>query len=399
MAAWEAAGMKVPDAFRQFHHEAHTLFGRAASMQERPAEASAQANEAISKAFEAAELLTTSYTQQRLAVRRRRSARLPVSLGCNLGPASLRAEWEDEFCSAFSAATVPIEWHAIEPVEGEYDWDLNDAQVEWCLANKLMISGGPLLDFSSDGLPQWLAHWAHDFDNLKSFLCDFVETAVARYVGKIRLWEVSARVNTGGALGLSEEDRMALVAYTLDVAGQVDEEAQLLVRVDRPWGGYQARGQHRLSPLQFVDALIRCGTRLSGVNLEVCVGCRTHGTASRDLLEFSRMIDQWSILELPLYVTLGVPSAAAPAPDPSARFGMELEPSGWRQPWSESAQAEWIDLHLPLLMAKQCVVGIFWTHFTDAERHDFAHAGLLRPDGSQKPALEQFVKHGHAGWC
>ena len=61
---------------------------------------------------------------------------------------------------------------------------------------------------------------------------------------------------------------MALVAHALEVAGQVDEESQLFLRVDQPWGDYQARGQHQLSPLQFVDALLRSGVGLSAVNLE-----------------------------------------------------------------------------------------------------------------------------------
>ena len=48
---------------------------------------------------------------------------------------------------------------------------------------------------------------------------------------------------------------------------------------------------------------------------------------------------------------------------------------------------------LPLLLAKDSVVGIFWTHFADSEPHDFPHAGLLRPDGTPKQALEHIVKH------
>ena len=90
--------------------------------------------------------------------------------------------------------------------------------------------------------------------------------------GKIRIWEVAARANAGGALALTEENRLTLVAKILEVARQVDPEGQFLIRIDQPWGEYQARGQHKLSPMQFADALIRAGMELSAINLEIGVG-------------------------------------------------------------------------------------------------------------------------------
>lgn len=394
--AWEIAGMSIPDALAAPYQAAHQLFGKATAIQHVPDQASELAVEALAKACQAAEMLARSYTRQRLGVRRRRSTQMPASLGCSLGRTVPDSSWEDRFCEAFNAAEVPVEWRSIEPVEGEYDWETNDAQVEWCQKNRLLMCGGPLLDLSPEGLPGWLWQWKDDFPNLLSFVCDFVETAISRYAGVIRHWEVSARVNTGGALALSEENRLTLVARTLEVARQVDEEIQLQIRIDQPWGDYQARGQHQLSPLQFVDALLRSGVGLSAVNLEIGVGYRPCGSASRDLLDFSRLIDQWSCLGIPLQITLAVPSEKAA--DPQAKADIEVDAGYWKIPWSEPAQAEWIDLHVPLLMAKQSVVGIFWSHFTDASPHFFPHAGLLRPEGTAKPALDRFAKYRRAYW-
>ena len=226
---------------------------------------------------------------------------------------------------------------------------------------------GPAPNFSQDGLPEWLGSWTKDVANLQSLVCDYVETAVARYAGQIRKWEVCACGNTGGALGLSEEDRLGLVARALDVVRQVDDEIQVMVQIDQPWGGYQARGMHRLSPLQFVDALLRSGIGLSAVNLELAVGFRPRGSAPRDLLELSRMLDGWALLGIPLSVTLAAPSESR-AVDPQASPTIQAESDGWNEPWGETAQADWIDAVLPVLMAKQSVVGIFWTHFPTARR-------------------------------
>ena len=86
------------------------------------------------------------------------------------------------------------------------------------------------------------------------------------------------------------------------------------------------------------------------------------------------------------------------AADPHAKADIEVDAGHWKSPWSESAQAEWIDLYVPLLMAKQSIVGIFWSHFSDAVPHVFPHAGLLRPEGTAKPALDPFVKYRRAHW-
>lgn len=397
VGAWEIAGMAVPEAFALLHKEAHRLFAQATASQNSPEDAGRLAGEALWNACQAADVLTRDYTRQRLARRRERSVRLPALLGCNLGQIVPDPEASGLFCDAFHAAMVPVEWRHIEPVEGHYHWDLYDEQVEWCQEQRLLTCGGPLLDFSTDGLPPWLSQWQNDLPNLQSFLCDFVETALTRYVGRIRLWEIAANVNTGGALALNEERRLVLLARTLDVARQVDEDVQLLLRIAQPWGDYQASGDHRLSPLQLVDALIRSGIKLSAVNLELGIGYHPRGTSSRDLLDVSRLIDLWSYLGLPLCVTLAFPSASSA--DPRTTSEIDVEENGWRDSWSEAAQAEWVDHYVPLLLAKDAVMGIFWTHFCDRTPHLFPHAGLVRHDGTPKPALDHLIRYRGEFWA
>ncbi len=395
-ATWDQLGMQIPESFHPVHKEAHRLFAKSVTLKNDLVAASDLATQAIAKSCEAAELLTKSYTDQRLAIRVRRSSQLPISLGCNLAHAQPDASWESLIPGTFNAAAIPIEWRFIEQEAGNYDWSWLDSQVEWCQQHKLVMRGGPLLDLSPHGLPKWLEQWGHDFFNLQSFLCDFVETAVSRYLGKIRLWEVSSRVNTGGALNLTEENCLTLVARTLEVARRVDEESQFLIRIEQPWGTYQTRGEHRLAPVQFVDALLRCGVGLAGVNLEIAVGYTDRGSASRDSLDFSRMLDVWSSLEIPLHITLAFPSSSNS--DPLANSDIGIETNGWKSPWSEEAQAEWIDTYLPLLIAKQSVNGIYWTHLSDAVPHDFPNAGLIDSMGRPKKALQSLADHSKNHW-
>lgn len=389
VGAWQLAGMMIPEEVIQLSREAQSLFARAASYQA-DAEAAAEfAQQALTKACQAADQVVRSYTRQRLHVRRRKGGGLPTFLGCDPGTVALDSEWTGRYREAFTAAMVPVRWNAIEPNEGEYDWSAGDAIVEWCRENRLTPFGGPLLDFGPNGLPRWLEKWEHDFFNLQSFLSDFVETAIGRHIGRIRYWEVAARANTGGGLALTEEHRLMLVARVLETARQVDADMQLMIRIDQPWGDYQARGQHQLTPMQFVDALLRSGVGLSAVNLEFAVGYRPRGTALRDLMDFSRLLDQWGALGLPLNVQFSLPANANP--DPNSDSDLEVDASQG-QGWSEAQQADWVDRYLPLTMSKQGVMGVFWSHFQESAPHHFPNAGLIRDDSSPRPAFGKIVQ-------
>ena len=78
-----------------------------------------------------------------------------------------------------------------------------------------------------------------------------------------------------------------------------------------------------LSPLHFADALVRAEIGLSAIGLEINLGYWPGGTALRDVLELGRQIDRWSLLGMPLLITLTLPSAAGrrsagPLPGPTA---------------------------------------------------------------------------------
>ncbi|MCA9075426.1 MAG: endo-1,4-beta-xylanase [Planctomycetaceae bacterium] len=385
-SAWEIIRMEIPESYRVAERRAFQLLAQASAVQNDPDECCRIARRALTAACDASDVLLKSYTSQRIAVCHRAPSNPPASLGCGLPWGTLNEETKDLFCSTFQAAAIPIEWKRVEPVEGQYHWDIIDQLVDCCAEHRQLPRGGPLIDLGAGGLPQWLQPWEHDILNMQSFVCDWVETAVSRYQGRIRLWEVSAYGNSGGALAISEENRLGLVARTLETAGRNDDDAQLFIRIDQPWGDYQARGHHRLSPFQFVDAVVRSNLGLAGVNLEINVGYRPRGGSSRDMLSFSRLIDYWSMLGIQIHVTLAFPSDVHE--DPNANQDLEVATPVWRRPCNEDVQAEWVETFVPLLMSKPAVTGVYWTHLTDAFPHQFPHAGLIRADGTPKPSFE-----------
>lgn len=373
-AQWEGQGMQLSPAFRLALGDAQSCFRSAALNQDRIPQAVESARQAIVRACDAAAVLAADYADQAAAARRTRSAGTPKLLGVDLGSARPEGHWERWLPGPLNAAGIRLSWKDIEPEQGNYRWEAADDQLVWCEAHRLLIRGGPVIDFGGGGLPAWLSSWENKTFDLQCFMADFIETAMTRYMGRIRHWEIAARPNTGGALALSEEQRLTLLARVLEVARQVDEESQLSIRIDQPWGEYQARGQHRLSPLQLVDALVRSGVGLNSVNLEVAVGYHPRGSAHRDPLEFSRLIDAWSVLGVPLNVTLSSP--AADGFDAKVTTDLEPDPRCWEQGASERQQERWLSRILPVLMAKPAVVGVYWNHLTDAAAHEYPHAGL-----------------------
>ncbi|MCA9052586.1 MAG: beta-galactosidase, partial [Planctomycetaceae bacterium] len=202
---WQFAGMMISDDFREQQRKAFQLFSKASAAKGDPQTASGLAQQALESICTAAATLARSYTVQRQQSRALSQSHPPALLGCTLDDSVLTEPHRSTFFQTFSAAAVPIEWSRVEPVEGEYRWQLLDTLVESCQRKRCIIRAGPMLDLSTGGLPSWLSPWAADFLNLQSFVCDFMETAVSRYAGRIRIWEVSARGNIGGGLALTEE--------------------------------------------------------------------------------------------------------------------------------------------------------------------------------------------------
>jgi hypothetical protein len=383
---WQFAGMAVPAEYTAAATRAFQLFSRSSAARSRPEEAAQLAQEALDAACLAADVIGRAYTAQRLASRALSSAHPPALLGCTIDESVREEPFSSLFFDTFSAAEVPIEWRLVEPLEGQYHWGAVDELIEACHRRRTVIRGGPLVDLAPGGLPGWLSQWGDDFLNLQSFVCDYIETTVRKFAGRIRIWEVAARGNTGGVLSLTEEQRLALTARCLESAQRNDTDAQLFVRVDRPWGDYQAAGQHRLTPFQFVDALVRSSLGLSGINLEIAVGYEGVGGPPRDLLAYSRLIDMWSLLGVQLHVTLAFPSSNAP--DPQASLPAQLGRRAAGAPWNEAEQASWAEKFVSLLISKPQVTGVFWTSFHDGQPHRFPNAGAIRPDGTPKPVLD-----------
>lgn len=384
LADWQLIGMAVPGKVESALRRALQALARAVTSQHQAAKAAELADRAIVLALDAADLLVSSYVDQALAARHRQAQKLKTVIGANLGAQPLDMPMLAYYLKTFNAAQVPLPWRTIEAVEGSYRWELPDRQIAVCQEHGLALCAGPLVRLDRGSLPDWIYVWEGDFASIQSFVSDFMEKAVSRYKGKVQMWQCAARLNVASGVSLSEEQKLRLAVRAIEVTRAIDPHTPLLVRFDQPWAEYMGRSAPDLSPLHFADALIRAGLQLGAVGLEINMGY-SPGSHPRDRLEFSRLIDLWSYLGVPLHLTLAVPSGESA--DPAVRGRPATMPGGIPGGWSPENQAAWIKHYLPMILAKPAVHAVFWNQLSDGEGAELPFGGLIDSQGAPKPGM------------
>ncbi len=120
---------------------------------------------------------------------------------------------------------------------------------------------------------------------------------------------------------------MRIAARAIQVARQADPSAQVTIGVDRPWAEWMGSSHFQLGPLHLCDYLLRAELGISGIAIEIAPGYSAPGSHIRDLFEFSKLLDLYSLLNVPLHIWIVMPSAAGP--DPNAEPGIRVEAAQW----------------------------------------------------------------------
>ncbi len=383
---WRTGGLQVLPTLEEQIHQVSLAFGHAVTRQPSD-ETGPQAQTALTMSYQTAEQLVQAYMEQVFQVRHQRQPRLDSSLGYRLGASALEEKTAALVNPAANSVCLPFPWSAIEPSEGSYRWEMQDALLDWAQAQGLTMTAGPLIDFSSAQLPDWLWLWERDLATLAKFMGNYVATTIRRYRRRIRCWHLTAASNCAAVLSLTEDELLWLTVRMAETARQVDPALDLVVGIAQPWGEYMALEDRIHSPFIFADTLIRSGLNLTALEVELVMGVTPRGSYCRDLLETSRLLDLYALLGVPLRVTMAYPSAntSDPKADPELRVGA----GHWRGGFTPEVQAEWAASYAALALCKPYVQAVHWTHLSDADPHQFPHAGLLDAAGQAKPALQR----------
>jgi hypothetical protein len=383
LADWTQMGLRTTPELDTALRDAQRAFVRAVTSTDQFEDCTEAAQMSLSAASRAGDLLIEAYTAQILQSRLSSTSRLPTQLSCVLegSPQSLPPgiDWP----KAFNAARLGISWKQVAPSEGQFRWDQFDAQLAWCRRHGLACEVGPLIEFRRGALPDWIWLWESDCDTLAGLVADFVQQTVQRYRGRVPLWHVVHRPASGEILGLTEEEQIRITARAIQVAHQTDPSAQLTIGVDRPWAEWMGSSHFQLGPLHLCDYLLRAELGISGIALELALGYCTPGSYMRDLFEFSKLLDLYSLLNVPLHVWMAIPSSTVT--DPKADPDVCVETAQWPAPPDEALQTSWGAKWIALAVAKPFVCSVSWLQASDATPHLYPHGGLFRADQTPKP--------------
>ena len=393
---WERLGLKTPSELQEQLRTATQAFALAATSQQEPAVAAEAANRAISLTLSTANAMVAKYAEQAISGRQRQTP-IATLMGVVLSPQTPDVKIRRQLVEACNIIQIPIAWRAIELREGRRDWKQTDEQLAWCQKAGLKVTAGPLLRMDDLGVPDWMVLWEDDFDNLVRLMVDHVRAVVTRYAGRIHLWHVASRMNTGKLLSLEEEQRLHLVEQALEVVRQIDPRTPTVVSFDQPWAEYLAHQDEDLAPLHYADALVRADLGVSGFGLEINAGFHPNGSSHRPTFEMGRMLDQWSIWGLPLMIHLSTASDTSPDAQASKNITAELaggltqssqDSAHTANPGATDAQCKWAAEVLPLLLARSSVQVVLWNQLSDGVPHEFPHAGLFDSAEQAKPTLQ-----------
>jgi hypothetical protein len=142
--------------------------------------------------------------------------------------------------------------------------------------------------------------------------------------------------------------------------------------------------------MYFAEMLIRAELGVAGIGLELNLGYWPDGSLPRDVLEIGQLIDQWSLLGLPLIPIVSIPSGCDADPLASQSAARPIASSRGECP-SMDSQKRLIEQLLPMLVAKQSVQAIVWNQVFDSTDHRFAHGGLFDASSRPKPSLSSVI--------
>lgn len=386
---WKSAGLNIQASLAAQIDQSVQTFIRAATGQDQPLVAAQTAETSLRMALDAIEELSRQYADQVLELRQHTSSPLTTLLAGNLGEQIVPENLEPMFAAAFNSAVVPLNWRTIQPEPNQYDWSVADHQLKLCLRHRTKVIAGPLIRLDRQSLPDWVQHRCSEDDWFASQVQRFLAEVVKRYKGQIHLWHCSAAANLPSER-LSDEQRVRIMVKALETTRRCDPRTPVIVSLDQPWAEYASQQPVAVPPMHFAEMLIRAELGLSGIGLELNLGYWPDGSLPRDVLEIGQLIDSWSLLGLPLIPILSIPSACESDSLASRAAASPIRSIHSDAP-SMDTQKRWVELLLPMLLAKQSVQAILWNQVFDSTSHRFAHGGLFDAGSKPKPSLGSVI--------
>lgn len=287
----------------------------------------------------------------------------------------------------FNAATLPFYWARFEPQPGKPMTEEVKNAASWCIEHNLIVKGHPLCWHTLT------ADWLLSMSNAEIMEAQLarIKRDVSDFRGLINMWDV---INEAVIMPIFDKyengitrvckavGRIRMVKAMFEAARAENPTATLLIN------------DFDVSPAY--DILVE-GCLEAGIQIDV-IGIQSHMHQGYWGVEKTlKVLDQFSRFHLPIHFTETTLVSGHLMPADIVDLN-DYQIEDWPStPEGEDRQTREIIQHYETLFAHSSVEGITWWDMSDGGWLN-APAGLLRRDGSGKPAYGELLKRIKGEW-
>ncbi len=313
---------------------------------------------------------------------------VPFTSGHYAGEKKEQAEQHTEKISAlFNSATLPFYWGRFEPKRGEPIPEKVKNAARWCLDHNMTTKGHPLCWHTVTA--DWLLPLSNE-EILKAQI-NRIHRDVADFKGLIDMWDVINeavimpvfnKYDNGITRICKELGRIKMIKTMFDTARETNPNATLLINDFDISSAY--------------DILVE-GCLEAGIKFDV-IGIQSHMHQGWWGVEKTlKVLENFERFNLPIHFTETTLVSGQLMPSNIVDLN-DYQVTDWPStPEGEERQAEQTVQHYKTLFAHPLVESITWWDSSDGGWLN-APAGLLRKDGSTKPAYKELMKLIKGKW-
>jgi hypothetical protein len=397
---WNLFDFPKAEKFGIKFREAQQLFAESLGKLHEPAEASVLADQTLALAMDLSEELGEFHADLLIQRRKANGAFVRHVIGCRIDTTVQNEKYRETLSGKFDYAIVPMAWRQMEPAEHKLETAAVDEWVEELSKKRVPIIAGPLIQLDESNLPDWMFLWEHDFDSVREMAYEYVQRMVQRYRKAVSMWNVVAGLHTNSSFSLSFEQIIELTRLLVSQVKAMLPNTRTLITVTQPFGEYHAKKTPSVPPLLYAEMVSQAGINFEAFGVEIEMGVPSEGRFTRDLFQLSCLLDRFSSLGRPLFLTaVGAPGRNTPDPDDRSEGRLDPGKGGrWRRPWDPQLQAEWMDAVYHLALSKPYVESLAWSNLADMHP-TLPGGGLLDDVLHPKPAfvmLQQLREKFHS---
>jgi endo-1,4-beta-xylanase len=313
---------------------------------------------------------------------------IPLTNGEYIGQEKERAERRAEkITTLFNAATLPFYWARFEPQRGNPITEKVKNAARWCLDRNLLLKGHPLCWHTVT------ADWLLEMSNAEILEAQTarIKRDVSDFRGLIDMWDVVneavimpifEKYDNGITRLCKELGRIETIRIMFKTARKANPTATLLIN------------DFDVSPAY--DILVE-GCLEAGIQFDV-IGIQSHMHQGWWGVEKTlKVLENFERFNLPIHFTETTLVSGHLMPPEIVDLN-DYQVTDWpTTPEGEERQAEQAIRHYKTLFSHPLVEGITWWDSSDGGWLN-APAGLLRKDGSAKPAYEELMKLIKGEW-